>query len=245
VKALERLRQGQPVFGLFQTFPDATLTELAVWCGYDFVILDCEHGVVDESAQLQVLRVICGSDAFSLVRVRPGDDSAVARYLDFGADGVLVPDVRTPDQARQIGFAANGRWTGGLRGDRYGLGPASQGKRKPLVIVLIESAEGVHNVEAILDVAEIDGAIVGSGDLSTNLGSPGDFTSPAYVSANERVERAARERGKILGAKPYATFSIPILLERGHRLILVGRDVAFIKNGLVEALAAARRSLST
>jgi 2-keto-3-deoxy-L-rhamnonate aldolase RhmA len=241
VGSLDRLRRGEAVFGLFQTFPEASITEVAVWCGYDFVIVDCEHGVVDEAAQINVLRAVSASSAFSLVRVRTRDESAVARYLDFGADGVIVPDVRTPEQARSIAFAATSRWTGGLRFDRYGLQQGSQAERNPLVIVLIESVEGVRNAAAILDVEGISGVIVGSGDLSTNLGKPGDFAAPAYATAVESVESAARARGKILGAKPYPGFPLPLLLERGHRLILIGRDMGLIKNAFAEALAGAKK----
>jgi 4-hydroxy-2-oxoheptanedioate aldolase len=243
MSALARLRGGEPVFGMFQTFPESALTEVAAWCGYDFVIVDCEHGVVDEAAQIEVFRAISSSNAFSLVRVRPGDESAVARYLDFGADGVIVPDVRTPEQAKRIAFAATSRWTGGLRFDRYGLRQGIRAERIPLVVVLIESAEGVRNAPAILEIEGISGVIVGSGDLSLSLGRPGDFANPAYLSAVERVETAARRLGKILGAKPYPGFPIPTLLEHGHRLIIVGRDMNLITSAFATALAQAKSQI--
>ena len=240
MKALQRLRKGAAVFGIFQTFPDAGIAELAVWCGYDFVILDCEHGVADEAAQLHSLRAIANSEAFSIVRVRPGVEGAVARYLDFGADGVMVPDVRTPEHAKRIAFAALERWTGGLRGDRYGFADAET-QAKPLVMVLIESVEGVDNIDAILDIEGIDGVIIGSGDLSTQLGIPGNFAAPAYRAAVDKVEAAARARGKIIGAKPYEGFPLATLLERGNRLIMIGRDVGLFKKAFVENLAAAKK----
>jgi 4-hydroxy-2-oxoheptanedioate aldolase len=236
--ALQRLRNGEAVFGLFQTMPEPAITELAIWCGYDFIVIDCEHGVADERAQLDVLRSVAATRAFALVRTRPHDQSAVARYLDFGADGVLVPDVRSAGEAQRIAFAATKRWTGGLRGDRYGLGPPGQIKHAPLVIALIEAPEGVRNTEAILDVAGIDGAIVGSGDLSTHLGRPGDFASPAYLSAVDQVERAVRARGKILGSKIDPHLPLSTALERGHRLILVGRDMPLVRQAFLDALAA-------
>jgi 2-keto-3-deoxy-L-rhamnonate aldolase RhmA len=243
LNALHRLRRGEAVFGVIQTFPEATVTEIAVWCGYDFVIVDCEHGVVDETAQMAVFRAIAGTSAFSLVRVRAQDESAVARYLDFGADGVLVPDVRRPDQARKIGFAATRRWTGGLRGDRYGLQREDQAERRPLVLVLIESPEGVRNVEEIIAVEGIDGAIVGAGDLSTNLGAPGDFGAPAFVAAVEKVEKAVRGRSKILGSKPDKALPIAALFDRGHRLFIIGRDMVLTKSIFADTLAVAKKQL--
>jgi len=237
-ESLARLRKGQAVFGLMQTYPIAAVTEIMVWSGYDFVILDSEHGVADEGAQLDALRVIEGSSAFSIVRVRPGDESAVARYLDFGADGLMIPDVRTAVQAEQVARVAYERWTGGLRGDRYGRSKPNKGQM-PLLIALIEAPEGVANVEAILSVRGIEGVVIGAGDLSTTLGTPGNFSTPAYLAAVERVERAALARGKILGAKPDKDSPIAGLFERGYRLFMIGRDMPLLRSVLAGTLASA------
>jgi 4-hydroxy-2-oxoheptanedioate aldolase len=238
MNALRRLRAGEVVFGLFQTYPDPNVTELAAWSGYDFVVLDAEHGVQDEARQIDCMRAAQASGAFALVRVRPGDEGGVARYLDLGADGVLVPDVRGAEQARAIAFAARKRWSHGMRGDRYGAGRDPEDL--PLVVLLIESPEAVEEVEAILDVEGVDGLIVGPGDLSLRMGAPGDFASPDFLAAVGKVEAAARARGKFLGAKPYAGFTIQKLVASGVRLILVGRETALFRQALSEALKDAR-----
>ena len=106
ISALSRLALSQPIFGLMQTVPNPSLTELAVWSGYDFVILDCEHGIVDEPAHIACLQVISGSPAFAAVRLRPGDFGSVGRYLDFGADAILMADVQTPEEAARFAAAA-------------------------------------------------------------------------------------------------------------------------------------------
>jgi len=240
MKALERLRCGESVFGMMQTYPDPALTEIALWCGYDFVLLDCEHGVVDEQAQLNVLRTIAGSHAFSLVRTRHGDQGEVARHFDFGVDGVVVPNVSTPAQAIEMA-AARARWTGGLRADRYGLINPGSMAASPLLIVLIESPLGVKNVEAILDVEGVSGAMVGAGDLSMRFGKPGDFASTEFVAAVARVEQAVVARKKIMGGKIDATSRLSALQDRGYRLMIAGRDLAMIKNGFLEALTESKR----
>src|ERR1700722_3895879 len=181
MNALSRLRQGEAVFGLFLTHPDPGTAETALWCGFDFLVIDCEHGVVDEPAQLNVLRVVSNSQAFSLVRVRANDESAVSRYLDFGADGVMVPDIRSVEQARRFAFAARKRWTVGLRKDRYGLSAEGSSRAEPLLLPLIESAQSVDQIEEIVGIEGVDGIIVGNGDLSTSLGVPGDFAAPTFV----------------------------------------------------------------
>jgi 2-keto-3-deoxy-L-rhamnonate aldolase RhmA len=244
MNSLDRLRRGEAVFGLMQTYPVPAVTELMLWCGYDFVIIDCEHGVVDEAAQVDALRVFGDGTAFSIVRIRGQDPSAVARYLDFGAAGIMVPDVRTPAQAEGIAFVALKRWTGGLRSDRYGLPPATAAGPRPLIIVLIEHPDGVANIEAIVDVEGIDAVVIGTGDLSTQLGVPGDFQSPIYRSAVDRVEDGVRARGKILGAKPEKHAPLAELFARGHRLFLVGRDMPMFRRALTDTLRAASAEIS-
>jgi len=240
MKEAERWQGGEPLFGLSLTYADAAIAELAAWCGYDFVILDAEHGVCDESAQLSVLRMLEPTPTLGLVRVRPRDDSAIARYLDFGADGILIPDVRSATQAQCIVEAAYGRWTGGLRADRYGA-EAAVAKARALILVLIESEPGISSIEAIVAMPGIDGVIVGTGDLSTRLGMPGDFRAPAFLAALERIERATRAAGKILGGKPDPTAPIPRLIERGYRIFIIARDMPLMRRALTETLTAARR----
>jgi len=240
--AIERLRAGDAVFGIFQSYPWAAVTELAHWCGYDFVVIDCEHGVVDETAQLSVLHAVSGTTMSALVRLRNCDPAEVARYLDFGAAGVIVPDVRTFEQAEGIARTATSRWTGGLRGDRYGVGSPTI---RPLVILLIVSPEGVANIGSILDLDAVDGVIVGSGDLSLRLGVPGDFDAAVYLEALATVDRAVRSRGKILGAKPYGKFTLGALLSSGHRLLLLGRDMPLFRQVLSDTLLAAHAAPKT
>ena len=152
--ALTRARGGETVFAIIQTIPSPTLSELAVWCGYDLVILDCEHGVVDEAAQLACLQVVSHSGAVCGVRLRPEDFAAVGRYLDWGADAILMADVKSLDVAAAFVAAATPgpqgtrSSTGSSRAKRYGL-PGGRARPRPLLLALIESGEAVEGVEAI------------------------------------------------------------------------------------------------
>jgi len=239
--ALQRLQSGEAVYGLMQTMREATITELAGWSGYDFIILDCEHGIVDEAAQLESLRTICATQSFSLVRLNSVDEVAIKRYIDLGVDGLIVPDVRTQCRAREVVAAARRTWSGGSRANHYGLGRTETANARALLMINIETPEGVDNVEGILDVEGIDGVIVGPRDLSHNLGVAGDFSAATYVSALSKVEEAARARKKIVGSRAHEGFSIRRLLERGHRLIVVSADVLLIRDVFVAALSAARQ----
>ncbi len=236
MNALERLRRGEVVYGMFQTYPDPELAELIAWCGYDFLVVDSEHGALNETAQIGVIRAASASGAFTLVRTRPGDESAVARYLDFGAEGLLIPDLRSAEQAREIAFVAQNRWAHGLRFDRYGQGP----KPQPFIAVLIESPEAVDAIEDIAAIEGIDAVMIGPGDLSLRMGTPGAWDGANYLAAVDRVEAATCKAAKILGGKPYAQFTLPVLLERGHTLLTVDRDTAVYTRGLKAALVAAK-----
>jgi 2-keto-3-deoxy-L-rhamnonate aldolase RhmA len=242
--ALPRLRSGEPVFGIIQTIPAPTLTELAVWSGSDFVILDCEHGILDEPAQLACLQVMSGSDAFSAVRVRPGDLAAVGRYLDFGADAILMPDVQSAADAEAFVAAATPgprgtrSSTGSARATRYGLGRIETGS--PLLLALIEGGKAVAAIDAIAATPGLSGLVIGPSDLSADLGCPNDFTAPAYTAAFVRIEQAAASAGLFLGGRAHPGFPIERLLDAGHSFLIAGADITVLRDGFHSQLAAAR-----
>lgn len=249
--ALRRLRKGDAVFGVMQTVSASALTELALWSGFEFVILDCEHGVVDEQAQFAAIQIISASDAFSVVRVRGGDFAAVGRYLDFGADAILMADLKTPvDAAAFVSAATFGpkgtRSSAGSssRETRYGI--AGKGKRaKPLLLTMLETSEALTNVTEIAATPGIDGLVIGPHDLSADLGCPGDFSAPSYKAAFVKIEKAALNARIIVGSVPHPGFSADRLLKAGHRFILASADVIALRDGYRAHLAAVGRSATS
>jgi 4-hydroxy-2-oxoheptanedioate aldolase len=245
-RALARLRLGEAVFGTLQSMPTSVVTEIAVWSGYDFVILDCEHAIHDEAAHLAALQVISGSSAFAMVRVRPGDLSAVGRYLDFGADGILMPDVKSPAEAQAFVAAAKHApdgtrpMTGGsARATRYGLADSEVAER-PLLVAMIESGQAVATITAIAATPGLDGLVIGPYDLAADLGTPQEFSSPAYREAFAQIERTAIENGLLLGSRIHPGFPIERLLSGGHRFILVAGDIMALRDGYRAHLEAVR-----
>ena len=240
--ALARLKSGEPVFGLVQTLALPQITELAIWSGLDFLILDCEHGVADEVAHLACLAAAHGHDLFVAVRVRRGDLAAVGRYADWGADAVLMPDICTAEVARAFvsaalpGPAGSRSSTSMMRAGRYGLGPAAPA---PLLLAMIESGAGVAEIDAIAE-AGVDGLVIGPSDLSADLGLAGRFDSDDYRSAFERVEQSARAHQLILGSKIHSPFGLDRLIGAGHRFVLATSDIAVLAAGF----RSARQSLT-
>jgi 4-hydroxy-2-oxoheptanedioate aldolase len=246
--ARARLARGEPLFGVMQTIPAPALTELAVWSGYDFVILDCEHGEVDEAAHLSSIRAFSGSSALVVVRVGSADYSNVGRYLDFGADVIVMPDVKSAKEAARFVAAGTAGPSGtrsssrAVRAARYGLSTSDQAG-SPLLWATIESASGVAALADIAETPGLCGVIVGPSDLSADLGCPYEFASPSYMSALATIEQAVQATHIPLGTIVHAGFPVERLLAAGHRLIIVTVDVAILREGLATHLTAARRSL--
>lgn len=247
-EGLERLRAGEVMLGAAQLIPSPVISELCVWSGFDFVLIDCEHGVIDEAAQLCCLQVIGANGGMSIVRVRAGDLAAVGRYLDFGADAVFMPDVRSAQEA--AAFVAAGTFgpegsrsstSGGVRARRYGL-PQPPLCARPGLFALIESRAAVEGIDDIAATPGLSGLVIGPQDLSADLGCEADFAAPAYGAAFERVEAAARSAGLILGSRPHPGYPAARLIEAGHRLILLGADIGALREGLGAVLAAAKAS---
>lgn len=235
--ALARLRDREPVLGVLQAMAMPLVTEIAIWCGYDFVILDCEHGIVDERAQLGSFQVVTDTDAFAVVRLRPGDLSAVGRYLELGAGGIMLPDVQTAAQAAEFVAAATYGPAGtrsststGTRSTRFGLG-APLCAAPPLVLAMIEGRAGVAAIEEIVAVPGLDGIVVGSHDLSADLGAAGDFTTPQYADAFARITRAAAASGLLLGGGAHGPYSLERLVDCGYRFLLGSVDFLALRDG--------------
>lgn len=239
----ERLSKEEALIGLLQSHSNVVLSELAGLCGYDFLFLDCEHGLFSDKELAQTIQVLCSSDIAALVRVDGHDVKAVGRCLDMGADGIIVPDVTSADEAEALVRAmrypplgTRGSGAASHRSTRYGMDLADHIKDPrggALLIVIIESALGVQNAREILSVNGVDGAFVGPADLSASLGSPGDYSTPAYLDSITRIERAAAATGKVLGTGAHPGHPLEALLERGHRLIIAGGDVALIREAMM------------
>ena len=246
------------LFGLLQTVPAVIFTEIAANCGFDFVILDTEHGLYGDMELLHAISALNGGATAACVRVRNHDPQTIGRMLDLGADGIVVPNVTTADEARRL-VRAFAHPPLGARGDagplarasRYGTGPArasasaDQGAVEPaadraLLTVMIESGAGAGNAQGILAVEGVDAVVIGPLDLAADLDCQGDFSAAAYRDAIEQIERAASVQGKVVGTAPHGPYTVRALIDRGHRLVTLGADVTFVREALTTAMAGAK-----
>ena len=245
-----RLRAGEPVFGLSHALGNSTVAEMIGMAGFDFVLIDGEHGIGHDQDHLHCLQALAGTGARAFLRVSCNDPVVLKRALDFGVEGIMVPNVSNAAEARAVvsgcryppegirGFAATG-----VRASDYGL----QGKRylkeyesELLVAVMIESRAGVENAAAIAAVDGVDVIQIGVNDLGYDLGVPDDPDHPRLRDAVAAIEKAALDAGKWLGGAPYAATGVATLIERGYRLITLGRDVGLLGGALSALLERAK-----
>lgn len=254
-RSMQELLASQPVLlSFFQRHPHLALAELAALCGYDCLILDDEHGIFSETDHLQAVRALSFSSMSVFVRLRGHDVQAIGRYMDMGVDGFLVPNVSTAEQAHALVRAmeyppagTRGMGASAHRATSYGMEMAAHLKSPraaTALLPIIESARGVAHVEQILAVEGVDGVIVGPADLTADLGCPGEFSNPLYGDALARIERAVAASGKILGTAPHAGHPLDVLIAHGHRLLIVGSDIALIRDAMAAQLQDARASCS-
>jgi len=249
----ERLSTQRALIGFLQTHPNPLMAEIAGMCGYDFLLMDGEHGVFSEMDYLYSLQALAGWDILAMVRLREHDVKEVGRYLDMGFDVIVAPNVTSEEQARALvramtyppsgtrGFGASLH-----RATRYGIDIAAHleaPRGTASLLVIIESAPGLTNVEDIVAVEGVDGVIIGPFDLSAELGGVGEFSSPAYAQAVARIELATAARAKLVGTAPHPGNPLEVLLTRGHRLFIVGADMSMVREAMSATLAKAKSFL--
>ncbi len=247
------LKAGAPAFGLLHGLASPQVAEFAALAGYDFVVVDAEHGPGDHLAHQSILQAIAAGGSTSMLRVASSDPIAIGKALDGGTDLLLVPGIASPDEARAVVQAAlyppvgrRGNGTLVARASAYGL-DADYGARyndEAFVAVMIESRAGAAAAGAIAAVDGIDAIVVGVFDLSADLGIIAQFDHPTFVAVLDALERAVVAEGKILGTVLYPGATVGALMARGHRLITLGADTLLLGRAMRGQLDDARAGLA-
>ena len=235
----ERLSTGDLLRGVANVIPSAVATQAVAAAGADFVMIDREHGPVGRESLHAMVASTAGTDCAPLVRVPAIDEGEVKVALDAGAEGIVYPLVRTRHDAERCVSLVNYP-PSGLRG--WGPFVAHSRHKTPLFdylgdvgpqmtcCLLIETAEAVENIEAILDVPGVDLAVMAQFDLSTALGVHGQFDAPVFVDAIAAIEQAAAAKRVPLGGVALTAEQSASLIAKGYRVLLHGFDVLMLKS---------------
>ncbi len=237
-------------FGFWTTLEAPSVTEIAAALGFDWVVIDSEHGHLDFKEILEHLRALRGSDATPLVRVQEIEQGVIKRVLDLGAHGILVPQVRDADEVEMaVRFAKypprGVRGVGGERSTGWGRTlreSTAVADAETLVIPLIETVDAVRAVDGILDVPGVDALFFGPADLSSSAGYVGEWEGPGVAEMIREVREKATARGIPVGVLATSVEDARSRVEQGFRLVCLGNDTGLLMRAASEALAAVGRA---
>jgi 2-keto-3-deoxy-L-rhamnonate aldolase RhmA len=230
--------------GAFLSIGSPAVAELAAECGFDWVLIDLEHGCESEAALPDQLRALRGSPTLAIVRVGAPHPDLIGRVLDWGAHGIMVPHVDTVAQAQQCVKAATYP-PHGVRGvsrtvRAYGYGTRLPGDEmpKPIILAQIETAEGVANADQIAAVEGIDALFIGPADLSHDLKAR---QSPrSYDECAGAIVKAAKDHGKGCGILVRHADDKEKLKSLGLTWIAMDSDLSLVREGFKRNLETAR-----
>ncbi len=240
-------RGGTAVNG-WLSIPSSYAAEVVAAQGLDAVTVDLQHGMIGFDAAVPMLQAISATDAVPLARVSKNDPALVMQLLDAGAYGIICPMISTPDEAKTFADACRypprgNRSFGPARGLLYG-GPDyfKEADGEILSFAMIETAEGMQNLEAILATPGLDGVYVGPNDLCLALGVPPQAESeePVVTEAIARIVRACKDAGKVAGVFCSSGEAAAMRVSQGFTLVTPGSDAALLGKAVRAELAAAR-----
>lgn len=239
-----KLASGSPIAGIWMVLPTAQASGTIAAAGFDFAILDCEHGGFDFAALEASITSCEAGGASPIVRVPGPDPFFVQRALDLGADGIVVPQI--PDAVaaqravKMAHFAPLG--TRGMnpftRGGNYGMPPQPKYvPGYPFTGVLVESPEAAAHLERIVEIPHLDHVYLGVYDYSVALGIPGQVDDARVQTFVERAAKIVRNAGKSVGTTAMSDAQTQRVTSMGVNVLLYGADTWILGQGARAGLA--------
>jgi 2-keto-3-deoxy-L-rhamnonate aldolase RhmA len=253
----ELLKAGKVALGMnVRLARSGDIARIAKTCGHDFIFIDAQHSLYSVETIGHIAQAALGCGISPLVRVRSVDDPDTQVLLDNGVTGIVFPDVSTAAEARRAVIRARfppvGKRSAAGAYTILDYRAVPMGQLVPalddnaLVVCMIETREGLENVEAIAAVEGIDVIHVGSNDLLTGLGMPGAFGSPEHIAALDRVIAVTKAHGKIPGVGGDRNVARQAeFIRKGARFITTNSEIAFILAEGARVTGELRRALGS
>lgn len=246
------LNNRSPQLGMFMGLNNPVSAEILATCGFDFLLIDCEHGISDMPSVQTQLQAVAPYPTQALVRPVDHNPATLKQLLGMGVQTILAPMVDTATQAEQLVRAIHypprgvrGVGTGLERGARWNAidDYVSHAGSNICLVVQIESTDGLNNLEAICAIDGVDGVFIGPSDLAAALGHLGNPQHPevqsAITSALSRINQAGKAAGLFCGnPAQLATYRAA-----GACFMALGADTALLRNAAVQLAATARQNL--
>jgi 2-keto-3-deoxy-L-rhamnonate aldolase RhmA len=244
-KVMEKIKAGKMALGSHIAFDSPFVTEMLGGCGFDMIWIDAEHGALDKK-DIQLHLMACrAAGVAGIVRVPWNDFVFIKGVLDMGADGIVVPMVRSLEEAKKAAAATayppeGVRGLGLRRAVNYGLGDKDdymQNARKKIwTIVQIENINAVEELDAILQLPGVSGCVIGPGDFTMSMPlKNGRNCTPADPEAKEyfdRIGEIASKHGKPFGVSAaYSEALVKDWIRRGVNFMFMNFDFHFVTSG--------------
>lgn len=242
---------GQPQIGVWSTLPDPYVSEIIAGAGYDWILLDTEHTPTDVPRMLQQLQAVTAAQTAvgvhrpsAIVRPAWNDAVLIKRYLDIGAQNLLLPFVQNAEQASgavsAMRYGPEGvRGMGGsTRASAFGriADYPARASQELSLLVQVETAEAMDSLEAITNVEGVDGVFIGPADLAASLGHPGNPGHPAVRQAIDNAIARILACGKAPGILMTDAERAQDCLDKGALFVAVAVDLVILARG-AEAIA--------
>ncbi len=248
-KALATWRSGGKTVGGWLSIGNAYTAETMANLGFDWLCVDLQHGMLSYDDLTYMLPAISTSETVPLVRVPWNEPYEIMKALDAGAYGVIVPMVNNREEAARAVSACRYppdglRSFGPIRAAMYGgRGYTGEANGQIACIAMVETAEGIDNLDEIASTPGLDAIYIGPADLAFALGlTPGQDDDPKHVETVARILAACREHGIAAGIHTGGLERTQQYLEQGFNLVTLGTDGAFLARAAATDLAAARKT---
>lgn len=236
-----RLKNGENALGTWCVLPSSSSIEVIASTGFDFVIIDMEHGPHSFETGLDMARAAQFHNCSALVRVPGNLDTDILRALEIGSDGVLVPQISSMESARyalramKYGPLGNRGFSPFTRsGNWSATGAAERAQKKnedTLSVLLVEGIEGINSLDEILTLETLDVVYLGTYDLSQSAGHPGQPNHPEVLKYVEQCVSKIRKSGKAAGCLAQTSEQVSRWKQIGIQFIPYLADCAILKAG--------------
>jgi 2-keto-3-deoxy-L-rhamnonate aldolase RhmA len=239
-----KLAEGRATVGLWVTLESPSISEIAVTLGYDWIVIDAEHGHLDFKEIQDHVRVTRNTPTTPLVRIAEIQQGLIKRVLDMGAEGILVPQVYSAAEVAQaVRFAKYPPWgmrgVGGERATAWGLDlrdATRVANDQVMVIPFMETVAAGEVIDTILDVKGVDAIYFGPADYSSSAGHLGEWEGPGVAECLVQIKDRIRARGVPCGIMSRDSANARVRREQGFQMIGLGSDTGFIIGGSLEAM---------
>lgn len=242
----KRILAGEKVVGAFFKMHEPYLVTMMADNGFDFIIIDCEHGAFSHHEVEDLVRAVKYAGMSAIVRVATPDEEHIMHALDGGADGVQLPGLSTPIEveealkfARYYPLGERGYSTatpaarfGNWKGEQAYIPYANENN---LTVVHVENQEMANHVEELCKIQNLDVLFVGPGDMSMSMGMPGGTNSPEVAAVVKKVFEEGKRCGKIVGSIGSSVAKLQELASWGGTYLIYASDVVHLKKAFTAA----------